>query len=132
MPQLASETLTVDISRPAAEVYHFASNPENMPDWAAAFVESVEKLEGDWIATTPNGQVKIRFVEQNPYGILDHYVTVAPGQEIHVPMRVIPNGSGSQVLFTLFRQAGMTDQRFADDRAMVERDLQTLKRVLEG
>lgn len=126
-----SKTITVSISRPAAEVYHFASNPENFPDWAR-FCESIERQEGDWMITTPDGRMKIRFVESNPYGLLDHYVTVAPGQEIHVPMRVVPNAAGAEVIFTLFQTPGMSDARFAEDAATVERDLQTLRRLLEG
>jgi hypothetical protein len=43
----------------------------------------------------------------------------------------VPNGSGSEVLFTVFRQPGMSDENFAKDTAMVEQDLQTLKLVLE-
>jgi hypothetical protein len=35
------------------------------------------------------------------------------------------------VLFTVFRRPEMTDQQFADDTAAVERDLRTLKQVLE-
>lgn len=75
--------------------------------------------------------MKIRFVERNDFGVLDHYVTVAPGLEVYVPMRVLPNGSGSEVLFTVFRLPEMSDERFAEDAALVERDLKTLKTVLE-
>jgi hypothetical protein len=46
-------------------------------------------------------------------------------------MRVIPNGSGSEVLFTLVRAPGMTDQEFANDAQQVERDLAALKSLLE-
>jgi hypothetical protein len=46
-------------------------------------------------------------------------------------MRVIANGEGSEVLFTLFRTAGMSDAQFAADAQWVERDLAELKRFLE-
>ena len=80
---------------------------------------------------TPQGPVKIRFAEKNDFGVLDHYVTTAQGVEIYVPMRVVPNGFGSEVIFTLFKTPEMSDQRFAEDAGMVERDLKTLKSVLE-
>jgi hypothetical protein len=63
---------------------------------------------------------------------LDHYVTPAPELEVYVPMRVLPNGSGSEVFFTLFRSTDMSDEKFAEDVGMVERDLKTLKNVLES
>jgi hypothetical protein len=46
-------------------------------------------------------------------------------------MRVLSNGSGSEVVFTLFQLPEMSDEQFAEDTAMVERDLKTLKNVLE-
>ena len=57
-------------------------------------------------------------------------VTLPDGQTFNHPMRVVPNGAGSLVTFTLFRQEGMSDADFARDVGMVESDLQTLKRVL--
>lgn len=83
------------------------------------------------VLETPQGPVKIRFAEKNEYGVLDHYVSPAPGVEIYVPMRVVANGSGSEVLFTLFHSPGMSEEAFAEDACMVERDLRGLKSMLE-
>jgi len=47
-------------------------------------------------------------------------------------MRVIPNGDGCECVFTLIRQEGMSDQEFANDRATIERDLKTLKNLVES
>ena len=80
---------------------------------------------------TPDGPMRIKFVGVNEFGVLDHYVRLAPGLEILNPMRVVPNGSGSEVLFTLFQLPNMSDERFAEDARLVERDLRTLKDVLE-
>ncbi|HEV8649783.1 MAG TPA: hypothetical protein VG276_10355 [Actinomycetes bacterium] len=80
---------------------------------------------------TPDGPVGLRFVEANELGVLDHYVKLGSGVEIDVPMRVIPNGEGSEVLFTLFQAPDMSDERFAEDAKQVEHDLATLKAVLE-
>jgi hypothetical protein len=76
--------------------------------------------------------MKVRFVAKNDFGVLDHYVNPAPGVEIYVPMRVLTNGSGSEVIFTLFRLPKMSDEQFVEDVGMVERDLKTLKNVLES
>lgn len=46
-------------------------------------------------------------------------------------MRVLSNGVGSEVLFTLFRLPDMSDEKYAEDMRMVERDLRTLKDLLE-
>jgi hypothetical protein len=130
-PILRSRTLSVSIACPPGRVYEFVSNPENLPRWAAGLGRSVRKSGSGWIVETRDGPMTIAFVEPNPFGVLDHRVTVKPGLEISSPMRVIPNGSGSEVLFTLFQVPGMSDEKFVEDAALVEHDLRTLKKVLE-
>jgi hypothetical protein len=46
-------------------------------------------------------------------------------------MRVVPNGEGSEFVFTLIRRPEMSDDQFAKDKAAVENDLKTLKELLE-
>lgn len=133
MPDLMrSRTVSVSIASPPAHVYDFASNPENMPRWARAISNSIAYESGEWVIQSPDGPVTIRFTERNAYGILDHAVKLPSGQEIHVAMRVIPNGGGSEVIFTLFQLPGMSEEQFAEDARMVEGDLRNLKQALEA
>lgn len=127
-----SRTITCSIDRPPAAVYEFASNPENLPQWVQSFCLSVRKTGDEWQMETPTGWVGIRFVPVNDFGVLDHVVTLPDGQSILNPMRVVANGGGSEVMFTLFQLFGMSDEQFAKDAGMVEADLQILKAVLEG
>ena len=129
---LASKTLSVSINRRPADVYEFASDPRNLPRWAAGLARSEVRQEGDeWVADSPMGKVTIRFAKKNPYGVLDHDVKLESGVTVHNPMRVVPNGKGSEFIFTLIRQPGMSDEKFAEDKAAVEKDLRTLKALLE-
>lgn len=124
--------ISVFIDRRPAEVYGFASDPRNLPRWAAGLARSELGQEGDdWVADSPMGKVKIRFAPRNAYGVLDHDVTLESGVTVHNPMRVVPNGEGSEFTFTLIRRRGISDEEFARDRAAVERDLTTLKALLE-
>lgn len=54
------------------------------------------------------------------------------GLEITSAMRVIPNGAGSEVIFTLFQTANMSDDRFVEDARLVENDLCVLRRIVES
>lgn len=63
--------------------------------------------------------------------MLDHDVTLLSGITIHNPMRVMPNAAGSEVVFSLFRLPGVSEETFEQDAAWVARDLQALKRALE-
>jgi hypothetical protein len=47
------------------------------------------------------GTVKVRFSEKNRFGVLDHEVTLGSGIKFHNPMRIFPNGDGSEVTMTL-------------------------------
>lgn len=132
MPALESRTITIWIDKAPRDVYDFAANPENLPIWATGLADGVWKAGDEWKANSPSGVVTLQFTPPNAHGILDHRVILPTGETVEVPMRVITNGTGSEVQFTLFRQPGMSESQFAADAAWVERDLQTLKRVLES
>ncbi len=88
--------------------------------------------DGDeWIAPGPLGNARVRFVVDNEFGVVDHLVTLDNGARVHNALRVVPNGDGAEVMFTLLRQPGMTDAQFAEDAAWVEKDLAALKSILE-
>jgi hypothetical protein len=124
--------VTITIARPPAEVYAFASDPRNLPRWAAGLARSEVRQDGaDWIADAPFGRVRVRFVERNALGVMDHDVTLADGVTVHNPMRVVPNGAGSEFVFTVIRRPGVSEEEFARDTAAVQRDLATLKDLLE-
>ncbi len=123
--------ISVTIQRSPSDVYAFVSDPANLPLWAAGLSGSIENVGGEWVADSPMGKVKIRFAPRNELGVLDHDVVLETGATFHNPMRVVANGEGSEVVFTLFRQPGMTDAAFASDASSVARDLGELKRLLE-
>ena len=56
--------INVSISRPAALVFGFASNPENLLKWAAGLSGSIRKVNEDWIAESPMGRVKVKFADK--------------------------------------------------------------------
>lgn len=127
----ASRTVSVSIARPPDQVYEFASNPENLPQWAKGLGNTVTRRGADWLVETAQGPVTVRFADKNRFGVLDHYVTTPAGETVYVPMRVLANGAGSEVIFTLFRLPGMSDDAFAADARLVEQDLAALKTLLE-
>jgi hypothetical protein len=73
------------------------------------FFKSVNRQGAAWGLETPQGSVAIRFV----------------------PLRVVATGKGCEVLFTLFRLPDMSEPQF-EDSAVVRRDLQALKQLMES
>jgi hypothetical protein len=127
-----SRILSVRIERGFDEAYDFLAVPENFPRWASGLGRSLEKAGGEWVAHGPEGPVRVRFTERNPYGVLDHYVMPEAGGKIYIPLRLISNGEGCEIIFTLFRAPGTGDEVFARDAEWVMRDLNALKSLLEG
>jgi hypothetical protein len=126
-----SRHISVSIARAAGEVYRYASSPANLPDWAAGLGDSIEEVDGRWVAQSPMGRVVVAFVAENDLGVLDHRVTLPSGETVYNPMRVIPEGEGSEVVFTVRRRAGMSDEDLRRDAEAVSADLAALKRLLE-
>lgn len=107
-------------------VYQFASNVDNLPGWAAGLAVSEVVRDGDeLLVESPMGWVRVRFVEQNPFGVLDHDVTLPSGTVVTNPVRVLSHPDGAEVVFTI-RQLALTDEEFARDIEMVAADLDRL------
>lgn len=124
--------LSIYIDRAPSDVYEFASDPGNLPQWAAGLARSEVIRAGDaWIADAPFGKVRFRFTPRNAFGVMDHDVELESGVIVHNPMRVVPNGEGSEFIFTLFRRPDMSHEQFAEDERAVEADLRSLKALLE-
>lgn len=127
-----SQHVSVGIERPASEVYDYAADPRNLPVWAAGLAGStVEQADGEWFTDSPMGRVTFTFAPRNAFGVLDHDVTLPSGETVHNPMRVLPDGEACEVVFTLRRRPGVSDEEFERDAAAVAEDLATLKAVLE-
>jgi len=128
----AARHISIAINRPVGEVYEFAGNPENLPKWAAGLSSAIGMVDDNWVAETAAGPVRVKFAERNEFGVLDHYVITASGESIYNPLRVLGNGDGAEVVFTLYRREGMDETSFDADAAAVDQDLHTLKRLLEA
>jgi hypothetical protein len=127
-----SRHLSEWIDRPAGVVYEYALEPANLPEWAPGLGSSVEKVDNRWFVETPEGRAGFAFVPRNEYGVLDHDVTLPSGEVVYNPMRVIADDRGCEVVFTLRRRPGMSDENFRADADAVTADLARLKQVLES
>lgn len=127
---LRAHTVSVGIAVEPGRVYAYTSDPANLSVWAPGFVKAIERRGKQWVAQTPVGEAVFRFAPNNDLGVLDHDVEL-PSGTFHNPMRVVPNGAGSEVLFTLIQQPGTTDEQFQQDMDTVRADLNKLRTVLE-
>ena len=129
---LPARTFSVSIRHEWQALYERIWHPEVFTQWAAGLASSELQQHGEiWQTQGSDGPITIRFTPRNPFGVMDHVVDPGDGNEVHVPLRVIQNGDGAEVMLTLFRQPEMSDERYAADIKLINRDLRKLKALIE-
>ena len=131
MSTMTAKIIHISIDRDWREVYGFAAEPENMPLWASGLASDLERDGNDWVGRGVIGTVRVSFVPENEFGVLDHTVTIESGLRVYNALRVVPNGDGCEVMFTLLRMPDVTDAQFSADAAHIRKDLTTLKTLME-
>ena len=131
---LRSDTRTVTIDAPPDAVFAFVADPTNLPAWAVGFCRTIRRGTGDdqWVVTTAHGDVPIRYVTDERTGTIDFYFSVVPGSDVTAFSRVVPNGHGTDYIFTQFQSIGMSGEVFdAQTRALTE-ELQVLRGLMQA
>lgn len=132
MTTMAARIIHISIERDWRDVYAFMADHAKMPLWASGLSSGLTRDGDEWIAPGELGNARVRFAPDNALGVVDHLVTLEDGAKVHNALRVVPNGDGAEVMFTLLRQTSMSDAQFAADAAWVEKDLAALKTILEA
>jgi len=131
---LRSDTQTVIIDADPDHVYSFVADPCNLPAWAVGFCRTIRPdSEPDrWIVTTAQGEMPIRYVTDATARTIDFYFEPLPGAEVAAFSRVVPNGCGSDYIFTQFQIADMPDAVFEAQTDALGEELHVLRGVLRA
>jgi carbon monoxide dehydrogenase subunit G len=113
-------------------VVAFLTDMENWKTWAPWVRSVTRQSEGSWSLDTTDGAMTVQFVEPNSFGILDHRVTLASGITVHNAMRVVPNGSGSELEMLVMQSPEMSTEQFDRDLQAVTDDFARLKTAAEA
>jgi hypothetical protein len=133
--RMATDTrhLAERLDVPADDVYAYVADPAHLIDWAPGLGESVDQVDGEWFVESKGmGRVRVEFAPENPFGVLDHVVTLTTGETFLNPVRVVPYGEGSEIVFSVRRAPGTSDDDFERDTGLVAADLARLKEILES
>jgi hypothetical protein len=131
---LRSNTQAVSIEAHPGQVYAFVVNPENLPAWAVGFCRAIrwDAPTQQWIVATANGEIPIRYATDEATRSIDFHFTPAPGVEVAAFSRVVPNGVGSEYIFTQFQAAGMSDDAFAAQTRALGEELHVLRALMHA
>ena len=132
-----TQTLAVDIAAPFAKVVAELAEPMSHPSWATEFFQGpAEEAEGGQVRVNVprlGGPCRMRIDAMPNFGIVDIYI--ASGEDAYgkpIPVRVIENGDGTTVLWTLSQFPSMPDDMFTSGCASMQKELTTLKSKLEA
>jgi hypothetical protein len=129
--EMRSETQSVTIAARPEDVLAFVGDGENLPRWAIGFAKSVCRCESGWIVISGQGEIPTSIVVHGTSGTVDFRMEPAPGVEATAYTRVVPNGEGSEFIFTQMQQPDVPDEVFDQLVAAVGHELVALKALLE-
>ena len=110
----------------------FLTDMEKWKTWAP-WVRSAKRVSREsWSLETTDGPMTVRFVEANPLGVLDHQVTLASGVTVFNAIRVVPNGTGSELVMVVVQSPEMSSGQFDQDVQAVTDDFARLKAAAEA
>ncbi len=137
MSTATTRTLSTTIQAPFSTVVADLADPGNHPRWGTEFFAGPAQptdTVGEFRVNVPmmGGTARMKTDVVAEHGIIDLYLApLGAPYGPPVPIRVLRNGDGADVLFTLSRPAGMPDPAWAQAVGSMTRELGNLKYRLE-
>ena len=132
MATLQTSTVSVTIDAPFERVVADLADGSTHPEWATRFFDGPatrrEDRTFDVRVPSMGGPARMSVESMPERGVID--LLLAPAGAPFgppLPIRVVPNGTGVDVLFTLARFPGMTDEQWQEGLAGMVAELDSLK-----
>jgi hypothetical protein len=132
MKRASTRSISIDV--PPQVVLDLVADPTQLPRWAPAFARAVRPGGGDhWLVHTGDREVRVRIRVSRELGTVDFLMGDAPpGLALGAFTRVIPNGSGTEFIFTRFHSDSTSDIEMAEQEAVLAVELQTVRALCES
>ena len=125
-----TEHVTIDVDH--RELFAFLADPHNLPKWAVGFCRAIRREGERWVVQTHRGEMTIRYATDPGLGIIDFYISPAPGTEAAAFSRILPNGQGSEYVFTQFQSPEMPDDVFERQVRALKEELVVLRALMHA
>lgn len=136
MTTMTTETVRITIDAPFERVTGYLADPMVQHEWGTEFFASPARPlgDGEFEVTVPRmgGRSRMRLDAEVAAGNIDLYL--APGDAPFgppLPVRVVPNVDGVDVLYTLTRYPGQNETDWVQGLASMARELGNLKARME-
>jgi hypothetical protein len=126
----SASTRSIAIAAPPAAVLDLVGDGARMPEWAPGFAPNV-RADGDlWVVDSGGGELRIRLRVDRESGTVDILGTA--DERVGAFSRVVPNGEGSEFLFTLLFDEGTDAAAIDAQMKVVEGELATVRALVES
>jgi len=110
---MQSRTITLTVATPAATVFNFLADIENLPHWSGGFCEWIELHREGWWAYTALGELEVATKVDDIAGTIDLRLAHTAGWKLVIPVRVRGDGEGGALVrLTCAQPAGLADDHY--------------------
>lgn len=126
------DTVSVSIKAKPEKVWEFVSDPNNWKQFSD-FGKDMQKVsEGEWIAHTSQGDVRVILKFDKDRLLLDQICIIPSGEKQFIPYRVVPNGEGSELIMTNQQTATVSDGDYTEQLKWMKDELNNIKKIMEA
>ncbi|TMI90120.1 MAG: hypothetical protein E6H00_08005 [Bacillati bacterium ANGP1] len=125
-----TEHVTINVDH--RHLFAFLADPGNLPKWAVGFCRAIRRDGDRWFVQTPQGEVAIRYLTNPNLGTIDFYISLGPGIEVAAFSRIMPNGNGSEYVFTQFQASSISDDVFEAQVRALKEELVVLRALMHA
>jgi hypothetical protein len=123
---MRTETRSIAIAAAPDAVLDYVGDARTLPAWAPAFTRSVHPEGEHWRVDA--GLIDLRVSRER--GTVDIVAAADPTRGVFT--RVLPNGDGSEYLFTQFFPDGTPEEAVQQQLAVVAGELRTIRDACEA
>jgi hypothetical protein len=124
-----AETRSISIAAPSSTVYEYLADASKVPAWAPAFAPRIRPHGADWIVTAPDREFTVSVLARQSAGTVD--IVSAEDHTRGLFARVLPNGQGSELLFTLFFPQDASEEAIKTQIATLNTELSVVRETCE-
>jgi hypothetical protein len=123
------ETRAISIAAAPHIVLDLVADPRNLPRWAPKFARAIRPDGPDWLIDQGETEARVTVRVSRDAGTVD--LLAATDHRRGAFTRVLPNGSGSEYVFTLFFPIDADEISVTQQMAIVEEELQSVRTLCE-
>lgn len=124
-----AETRSLSIAASPATVHGYVADVQNLPKWAPSFAAAVRPSGEHWTVTQGGTEFDVAVLADRERGTID--LVSATDHKRGAFMRVLPNGDGSELLFTLFFPSDAPEDAIDAQMTTVDAELAAIRRACQ-